>query len=226
MITSDTESGNGLKIINAALFHMGTWSMAKAPPFTRDDWDELWGNEYDAVCDTAAPFTLELFQAYPGAKVVIVQRDYDSWWPSFQTDILDNLFAPFTEFQIFLGWHLMGLRAGHAMRKLLLGFFNARTKAEIEAHGRETYDRFSQEIQDNVLPERRLEYKIGSGWEPLCGFLGKDVPDVPFPISNDRKAHAKDAEWKRRKVQLAMLKAVALGIMSVAAVGAGWWFLV
>ena len=25
------------------------------------------------------------------------------------------------------------------------------------------------------------------GWEPLCRFLGKDVPDVPFPRVNDRE---------------------------------------
>ena len=122
----------------------GTWpSVPKArprPPFTRDDWDELWGNEYDVVCDTSAPFTLELFRAYPDAKVVLVQRDYDSWWPSFRSEILDNLFTPFFELQIFLTWHLVGFRAGHAMRKVVFGFFNARSKTEIEAHGGQADD--------------------------------------------------------------------------------------
>ncbi|KAI1749881.1 hypothetical protein F4782DRAFT_549322 [Xylaria castorea] len=251
MTTSDKESSDGLKVLHAGLVRMGTRSMAKAyrifgfktfhaldepsqgtwpsvpnarpmPPFTRGDWDELWGNEYDAVCDTSAPFTLELFKAYPDAKVVIVQRDFDLCWPSFQSEIIDNLFTPFFGFQIFLAWHIVGFRAGHAMRKLVFGFFNARTKVEIEAHGRETYDRFFQKLRDNVPPEKLLEYKMNSGWEPLCKFLDKDIPDVPFPISNDRKEHAENVEGRRRNVQLAMSKTITLGIMSVMAVGASW----
>ncbi|KAI0907761.1 hypothetical protein F4823DRAFT_539198 [Ustulina deusta] len=266
MATSDTESSDGLKVLHAGLFRMGTHSMAKAyrilgfktfhaldeslrgnwvelekaaeatwpsvpnarprPPFTRDDWDKLWGNEYEVVCDTSAPFTLELFKAYPNAKVVIVQRDYDSWWPSFQSEILNNLFIPFSEFQMFLAWHTIGFRAGHAMRKLVCGLFNAKTKGEIEAHGRETYDRFFQELRDAVPPERRLEYKMGSGWEPLCEFLGKDVPDVPFPFANEQNVHAASVKGKRRTINSAISKTVAVGIVSVAVAGASWWFLV
>jgi len=28
---------------------------------------------------------------------------------------------------------------------------------------------------------------VVKGWEPLCKFLGKDVPDVPFPVENQRQ---------------------------------------
>lgn len=257
------KSSDGLKIIHAGLFRMGTYSMAKAyrilgyktfhgldepsredwclleeaaeatwpsvpkarsrPPFSRNDWDRIWGNKYEAVCDTAAPFTLELFKAYPDAKVVLVQRDFDSWWPSFQTEIVDKLFTPFFDYLIFLAWHLVGFRAGHAMRKLVFGFFNAKTKEEIEAHGGETYDRFFREIRATVPPERLLEYKMGSGWRTLCEFLGKDIPDVPFPFANDKAAHSKGVEEKQKKIYLAMSKNAALGIMGLAAVGAGWW---
>lgn len=38
-------------------------------------------------------------------------------------------------------------------------------------------------------PDRLLEYKLGSGWEPLCKFLGKPVPDVPFPHVNESATH-------------------------------------
>jgi Sulfotransferase domain len=34
-------------------------------------------------------------------------------------------------------------------------------------------------------PERLLNFKLGSGWEPLCEFLGVEVPDVPYPNVND-----------------------------------------
>ena len=37
--------------------------------------------------------------------------------------------------------------------------------------------------------ERKLEFRLGDGWEPLCKFLGVEVPDVPFPRVNDREEH-------------------------------------
>lgn len=40
-----------------------------------------------------------------------------------------------------------------------------------------------------VTPKSRLlEYQLGDGWGPLCEFLGKPVPDVPFPRVNDSEA--------------------------------------
>ncbi len=33
-----------------------------------------------------------------------------------------------------------------------------------------------------------LEFELGDGWESLCGFLDKRVPDVEFPHVNDVKA--------------------------------------
>lgn len=199
------------------------------PPFTRDDWDRLWGAEYDVVCDTSAPFTLQLLRAYPDAKVVVVQRDFDSWWPSFQSLLLDRLFMPCYEIQTFLVWHLVGLRAGHAMMKVILGFFHATNKAEVLANGRETYERFFREIRECVPPERRLEYKLGSGWGPLCQFLGKDVPRAPFPMANDRRTHTEDFLRRKRDIHIAVLKAgvlVILGVLSFMMAGVWCWFLI
>jgi hypothetical protein len=33
-----------------------------------------------------------------------------------------------------------------------------------------------------------LDFDIRDGWEPLCNFLGKPVPDVEFPKVNDSEA--------------------------------------
>ncbi|WP_207210027.1 sulfotransferase [Tropicimonas sp. IMCC6043] len=34
-------------------------------------------------------------------------------------------------------------------------------------------------------PDRLLTYDLGEGWTRLCDFLGCDVPDEPFPRSNE-----------------------------------------
>jgi Sulfotransferase domain len=35
--------------------------------------------------------------------------------------------------------------------------------------------------------ERLLEYTMGDGWEPLCEFLGKPVPEVGCPRVKDQE---------------------------------------
>jgi hypothetical protein len=45
-----------------------------------------------------------------------------------------------------------------------------------------------------VPKERLLEWEIGDGWGPLCEFLGKPVPEVPFPHAN-----ARNGGWKERE---------------------------
>lgn len=48
-----------------------------------------------------------------------------------------------------------------------------------------------------VPKERLLEWNIGDGWEPLCKFLGKPIPDVEFPHAN-----AVGKGWKEREKQI------------------------
>jgi len=36
----------------------------------------------------------------------------------------------------------------------------------------------------NAPKDKLLVLNVRDGWEPLCKFLGKDVPDVPFPHKN------------------------------------------
>jgi Sulfotransferase domain len=48
------------------------------------------------------------------------------------------------------------------------------------------YLEHNQLVRKTCPPERLLEFKLGSGWEPLCKFLGVEVPDVPYPNINDK----------------------------------------
>jgi hypothetical protein len=109
------------------------------------------------------------------------------------------------------------------MTKLLFGFFNAKSKVEIEEHARGTCEEYFKNIRKTVPPENLLEYKLGSGWKPLCLFLNKDVPDVPFPRSNDRKAHAEGLKLTQKKMQLIMMKKAVVWVLGSIALGAAWW---
>jgi hypothetical protein len=47
--------------------------------------------------------------------------------------------------------------------------------------------RYQEQVQRNIPEERLLVWSVTEGWEPLCDFLGVDVPDTPFPRLNDSK---------------------------------------
>ncbi|KAI1423133.1 hypothetical protein F5Y12DRAFT_786233 [Xylaria sp. FL1777] len=261
----DQSSQQELVIIHAALFRMGTTSLAQAyrilgykvhhgvddirgnpwilieraaeatwpsipgatqrQPYTRKDWDNLWGSQYDIATDLASPFVPQLIKAYPNAKVVVVQRDFESWWPSFRSQLLTTLFtSPWVPIGLFLEWHINGVRAGYAMKKVHFGFFRATNLEEIEAHARETYERYYETVRQLVPPEKRLEYKMGDGWEPLCAFLGKEVPNVPFPQLNVRRKHTKSRAQRRKEKIRRITKKVAPWGLALLVVAVAIWY--
>ncbi|KAI1275098.1 hypothetical protein F5Y07DRAFT_371233 [Xylaria sp. FL0933] len=266
MVDQNQSSQQGLVVIHAALFRMGTTSLAKAyrtlgytvhhgvddirgnpwdllekaaeatwpsipgaaqrQPYTREDWDTLWGSKYGIVTDLASPFVPQLIKAYPNAKVIVVQRDFDSWWPSFRSQLLTTLFSssPLVGIGLFLDWHINGVRAGYAMRKVHFGFFGARNLEEIEANARETYDRYFETVRQMVPPERRLEYKLDDGWELLCAFLGKDVPDVPFPRLNVRRRRSEGASARRNERLRRTIIRVVPWVLALLGVVAAIWY--
>ncbi|PQE09315.1 efflux pump antibiotic resistance protein [Rutstroemia sp. NJR-2017a BVV2] len=204
-----------------------SWGSPENPPFERSDWDALWGDKYDAVTDLASPFAPQLIRAYPNAKVVIVQRDFDSWWASFKPELLDRVMPqPMATISGWICWYVMGIRAVHAMRKVHFGFFNAKTPEEIELHARDAYEGYYREIRKMVPEQRKLEYKMGDGWEPLCEFLGVDVPlGIPFPRENDRASHSEEAGKRTRRMLMGLVKVAVPFVVCLAAVVGGWTYL-
>ena len=46
--------------------------------------------------------------------------------------------------------------------------------------------RHTEEVKRTIAPERLLVFEVGQGWEPLCRFLGVQVPETPYPNENSR----------------------------------------
>lgn len=157
-------------------------------PFSRADWDLIFG-DCEAVTDMGSFFALQLIEAYPDAKVLLVERDVDSWFASVDEAIFRTTWGWRAFLVIDVFGRMMGLKAGLTLRKILLGYYEARSVSEIREHAKDRFRRHYAEIRARVPTERLLEYKIEQGWEPLCEFLGKEVPDVPFPRSNKREEH-------------------------------------
>ncbi|KUJ11455.1 uncharacterized protein LY89DRAFT_758083 [Mollisia scopiformis] len=138
---------------------------AKDPDPSTIDWrkefDGLLGH-CEAVTDTPpAYFAPELITAYPEAKVVI--------------PLLEAMWNPIYKVLAFLDPQCVGK-------------WHASNKEEMRMNLRAAYYEHYDTIRAVTPPERLLEYELGSGWEPLCKFLGKPVPNEPFPRVNEKAA--------------------------------------
>ncbi len=80
-------------------------------------------------------------------------------------------------------------------------------------------------VQATVPAEKLLVFEVTQGWGPLCKFLGKAVPEQPFPNVNDSQELAGHVQGLRRLV--AMLTygiplLVVLVVVLLAALLARW----
>jgi hypothetical protein len=82
-------------------------------------------------------------------------------------------------------------------------------------------------IRGLVPEERLLEWYIEDGWEPLCKFLGKPVPDVEFPHANAATSgwKAREEQCNKRWVERAFVNLILLGTVVVLGTVVTWMYL-
>jgi hypothetical protein len=136
------------------------------------------GATTDSPCNL---FGRELVQFYPDAKVVLVERDIESWfrsWMSFCKDaynpmihLLGRLNPGFLGKMAQLGDAITVIQSGHS-----------KNLDEVRVRCKDAYRHHYQDVVDFTPPDRLLKFKLADGWEPLCKFLGKPVPVCKFSI--------------------------------------------
>lgn len=73
-------------------------------------------------------------------------------------------------------------------------------------------------IRGLVPKERLLEWTVEDGWEPLCEFLGKPVPDEPFPHENAAAGWAgQEMKLGKRYILGALRNVAKFGVIIVGA---------
>ena len=70
------------------------------------------------------------------------------------------------------------------IRPLVIGPESRNMRGENTDVLRAKYRMHNNYVQQHCPKDQLLIYRIGEGWEPLCNFLGKPIPDVPFPHCN------------------------------------------
>ena len=170
-------------------------------PFTRADWDQLLGNA-QAVCDwPSIAFAKELIEAYPEAKVVLTNRDVDSWHASTMKTVYWRVTDPELRWLSHFDW------AARMYYPMLKKFFDGFFEGDFPGKGKEVFTRHYEEVRSLVPKERLLEFRVQDGWEPLCEFLDEPVPQgCKFPNVNDNSDFVSRSRRRNRN----QMKNVAL----------------
>jgi len=155
-------------------------------------WEEVFGDQRSSADWPGGYFYRELMEHYPDAKVLLSVREPEGWERSFRQTIVemchgetlmpriskarasvDGRWERYLELVDRMFWGPQGTFAqGWERPEQLI--------EQAEAH--------NEQVKRTVPAERLLVWDVKEGWEPLCAFLGIDVPATPMPHANERDA--------------------------------------
>lgn len=188
---------------------------------TAKDFDTVLLNSVGVSDLFAAEFALELIEAYPKAKVILnVRRDLDDWQTSMQNTMgyYDKNAMDWDWCKSWFSAELFWIRQTMS-RTMMPRFF----RGSLESNGKWVYKQHTAMIKGLNLPDDQLlEWSVQDGWEPLCKFLGKPIPDSDFPNGNPPKAWAERIARKmKRHHDRAIRNMLIFGALSCVVVGLG-----
>ena len=162
--------------------HLRQWNTAQRGGTV--DWSALFDGFGSTMDWPACDFWEQLTEAYPDAKVVLTVRNPERWYESFRETLAPLWDAdspadggPTAEFREYL----------ELVRSIANETFDGRL--DDKEHVISSFEKHNREVREKVPADRLLVYEVQQGWEPLCEFLGTDVPEnTPFPHLNDRSS--------------------------------------
>ncbi|KAL2066138.1 hypothetical protein VTL71DRAFT_2209 [Oculimacula yallundae] len=149
---------------------------------------------YVGICDFPVTAVMpEVMELYPDTKVILMTRDPEKWWKAMQF-ILDNgvnWWAPALGDELIFWLDGLAEEAGVGKKP--------------GEYGPYMLDVHNKRIMDLVLEkDNLLVMKVGD-WKPLCEFLGKPIPNVPFPRVNEAETAQREAKVLVGKLMLMWL---------------------
>jgi len=153
------------------------------------DWEALFEGYASAVDWPVAAFWRELSRYYPKARFILSVRDAHKWHQSMLETIFKTLSSTPDPGDSQACAHRAMTRA-----LILHRTFDGRLDDPLQAI--DVYQRHNQAVRDEISADRLLVYQTGSGWQPLCTFLGCPLPEQAYPRSNTREEFHDRQLWR------------------------------
>jgi hypothetical protein len=151
------------------------------------DWDEIYRGFNSALDYPTCCVWRQLADHWPDAKIVLTTRDPERWWRSTN----ETIYPARDMLPHYIQQGVPSVRAYVEWNEALVwdGLFDGRFSDR--DHAIKVFEQHIADVKATADPERLLVFDVAQGWEPLCEFLERPVPDEPFPRLNDT------AEMKR-----------------------------
>lgn len=136
----------------------------RGPSFTRDHWDDLLGEYRGVTTSPAICFTEELIETYPEAKIVLVDRDLESWYKNFSV-LIREIYNPIIGVLRILDPQLSGPLATmyFYVYKDRKGFCRTDDKEVLLQNARTLYREHYKHIRRVCPKDRLLNYRLEDG---------------------------------------------------------------
>ncbi len=144
------------------------------------DIDQMFEGYRSTVDWPACHYWRELATHYPKARILLSVRDPERWYES----VRETIYRVMTEAPIETLPPQFATQIKMARKIVLEQTFGGRFDDREHAIG--VYLAHNEAVKKAFDADRLLVYEVGSGWGPLCGFLGVSVPGEAFPRVNDR----------------------------------------
>lgn len=145
------------------------------------DWTEALQGWESTVDWPGCTFYKQLMDTFPNAPVILNVRDPESWYKSMNDTIYDAAMK-------LEQMPEMRDRPATKMIKAVVWDGDMKGDFQNKKGSIEIFEQHNKEVKDYVPAGRLLVFDVKQGWEPLCSFLGVDVPDMPFPHANDTES--------------------------------------
>ncbi|MFE0156625.1 sulfotransferase family protein [Nonomuraea sp. NPDC059007] len=162
-------------------------------------WEAVFAGYASSVDWPGAAFWPEILTTFPGAKVILTERDPEAWYASVSRTIYRMFGDAEPDARVAEARRTVpGLDVFTAFHRAMIwdGFFSGRFTDR--AHAIAVYEEHNAEVRRAVPSERLLVIEPGSGWGPLCDFLGVPAPGEPYPHLNDPERF-----WARVEARMA-----------------------
>jgi len=163
----------------------------------------LVNRNFNASVDApGALFWEQLYESNPHAKVILTLRNFDKWYESVSETIHTGLSQQPLFFKLLLKIPFGKFSQINKPRQMVAeiifgpkGFYKG--KFEDKEFVRNLFNQYIENVKQKVPKDQLLVYEITQGWEPLCKFLDKPIPNEPFPRVNDREAFQAKVKSRR-----------------------------
>ncbi|CAK8689020.1 unnamed protein product [Clavelina lepadiformis] len=169
-------------------YHGEEWEKILVTGGSVEDFRKMY-KDVDAVLDVPAfCFWEQIHEAFPDAKIILTMRDEDDWYRSWHKQTSSVNIDSFFKLMKIIS------PSGRRLFQHMKAFCPPAYGFELRSAWRHTpinemvlkmkYRQHYEYVLKHAPEDKLLAYSIRDGWAPLCQFLGRPIPDSPFPHEN------------------------------------------